>query len=745
MAIQPFLPLLAAAVAMALLAFVPISTTVDRVLSRVAYQVFGPYVDRVARRRDERQHRLRAAHVPSTYRAYATKTLLYSALMAIVGGIVGMYIIWAMLLFLAVDPETIRRAVPSALQFLAAFTGLEQISPVTLFLLVTTSAFTVGGAVGFGTYWFRWWWPKHLGATRERQIEASMPQTIAFVYALSRSGMEFPKVMGLLSEHRHVYGHAADEVAIAIRQMDLFGRDMITAIRTMGHRSPSEQFQEFTENLTSVLQSGRNLGDFLRNQYEAFQQEAEAQQHELLNLLATLAEVYVTVFVAGPLFLVTILLIIAIAAADTLPMLQVLVYFLLPVGNIGFIVYLSTIMERFGKNRRVEPDQDEPNQAVGIRREDAAVDTATTDDGTAHATDVAATDGGTAQATDGARTRATDAAGARVADETAAGAIPPGERQAANLERLRLYKQFRWVLDLVGSPLRTVLDRPLTLLYVTVPIATFTTLFRMAGARRLTGAVFDDLVIQAFLFVVGSFAIVYELHRRRIESIERSVPDFLDRLASINEAGMNVIESLDSVRSSDLGALNQELDYIWADIQWGADVETALHRFEARVHTRTISRVVALLTNAMNASGDVSEVLSIAAEQAKSSRRLKRQRHQEMITYVVVVYICFLVFLVIVAALSTVLLPALPEGQLIEQSTDGSAVPGPTSTLEGLGDINKDAFRLVLFHTTLIQGFLSGFIAGQMSGGDVRDGAKHASILVLIAYVFFLLLNAFFV
>jgi flagellar protein FlaJ len=713
MALQPYLPLVGAAAIFAVIALAPVSRTIDRVLSRVAYHVFGPYVARVGRHRAERELRLRSAHVPSTYRVYATKTLLYSALMALVGGIVGMYLIWGVLWFLAIDPETIRRALPPSLQFIATFTGLPTLTIGQLFTAVLTSALTVGAVVGFGTYWVRWWWPKHLAATRERQIEASMPQMIAFVYALSRSGMEFPKVMRLLSDHRHVYGHSADEVAVAVRQMDVFGRDMITAISTMGHRSPSEQFSEFTENLSSVLQSGQNLGDFLHAQYEAFQEEAEAQQAELLNLLATLAEVYVTVFVAGPLFLVTILLIIAIAAADTLTLLKVFVYFLLPVGNIGFILYLSTIMQRFGKTHRTEPDDEDGMEAThGIRRKTPAEDTPAT-----------VTDGGVTS----------DAVPSRA------------ERRTGNLERLRLYKRFRWFLDRVGSPIRTVLDRPITLLYVTVPIAVFGTLFRMARARRLSGPVFDDLVVQAFLFIVCTFAIVYEIHKRRIRAIEHAVPDLLDRLASVNEAGMNIIESMDRVRQSDLGALNEELDYIWADIQWGADVETALKRFEARVHTQTISRVVALLTNAMKASGDVSEVMKIAANQSKSDRRLKRKRRQEMITYVVVVYICFLVFLVIVAALSTVLLPALPDGELIGESATTGAVPGPTGAIEGLGNLNEDAFRLVLFHTTLIQGFLSGFIAGQMSGGDVRDGAKHASILVLISYSFFLVLEAFFV
>jgi len=62
----------------------------------------------------------------------------------------------------------------------------------------------------------------------------------------------------------------------------------------------------------------------------------------------------------------------------------------------------------------------------------------------------------------------------------------------------------------------------------------------------------------------------------------------------------------------DLGPLGPELDRIWNDIQWGADLQTALGRFEGRVGTRSIS-VVTLLTESMKASGNLETTLRIAA------------------------------------------------------------------------------------------------------------------------------------
>jgi len=166
-----------------------------------------------------------------------------------------------------------------------------------------------------------------------------------------------------------------------------------------------------------------------------------------------------------------------------------------------------------------------------------------------------------------------------------------------------------------------------------------------------------------------------------------------------------------------------------------------LHRFERRVRTRTISRVVTLITNAMNASGDLAAVLRIAADQAKADRRLKRDRRGEMLTYMVVVYISFFVFLFIIVVLSTVLIPNLPSESVVPNATgDGASQVPQVGGVGDVGNIDAGAYKLIFFHTAVIQGLVSGFVAGQLASGDLREGAKHAAVLIAMAYGLFLLM-----
>jgi flagellar protein FlaJ len=165
------------------------------------------------------------------------------------------------------------------------------------------------------------------------------------------------------------------------------------------------------------------------------------------------------------------------------------------------------------------------------------------------------------------------------------------------------------------------------------------------------------------------------------------------------------------------------------------DAETALYRFEDRLDTPTITRTVTLIANAMHASGDIARVLRIAADDAQDTRRLKRKRRQEMVTYIVIIYLSFVVFLVIVAALNSILIPNLP--------TDAAAPAGGPDRGGPLADItsvNVEAYTLLFFHSSLVQAVCSGLVAGQMGEGSVRNGAKHATILLVVAYGVFLLL-----
>ncbi|CQR50482.1 flagellar assembly protein J [Haloferax massiliensis] len=339
------LPLVLAVLLVLPVVLSPVSRAADLLVSRVALSVFGFYVANENPRRRGQRNQLRAAHVSVTHRVYASRTLLMAGVFGVAGSVFGVYLAAAALDTLAVQSETIREVLPAPLGFLGGLTSIRALSLHDLFLALLLSSATLGTLLALGVYWGRWYVLTERARTRSSEIEATLPRTVAFVFALSRSGMPFPKVLETLARNEAIYGEAAREVGIVVRDMDAFGTDVLTALQSMATRTPSPSLEEFAENLASVLGSGRNLSSFLQEQYERFQAEAEAQQQQYLDLLSTFAEVYVTVLVAGPLFFITVLVVIGLVLADTLTLIRVVGYVGIPLASFGFVVYIDSITE----------------------------------------------------------------------------------------------------------------------------------------------------------------------------------------------------------------------------------------------------------------------------------------------------------------------------------------------------------------------------------------------------------------
>lgn len=699
------LPLIAAVLAVLPLTIQRVHHPSRLLVSRAALGLFGRYVANDSPRKESQQLRMRAAHVGTTHRVYAARTLLYAAVLAVTGSVAGVYLVALALTLLRVGGDAIRAALPAALGFLAGLTQLGSIGGPQLFALLLFSSATVGAGLALSVYYARWALLDQRASARAAEIEATLPRTIAFVYALSRSGMAFPAVLNTLTDNEAVYGEAAAEIAVAVRDMNTFGTDVLTALRELSEYTPSEEMGEFSENLASVLGSGRDLSGFLRSQYERYREEAESQQRQYLDLLSTFAEAYVTVLVAGPLFFITILVVIGLVLQDTIDLLRVVVYAGIPLATAGFVVYIDSVTGSLGDTGgRSEADDEgtaltvDPTTGLG-----AASDPAPRGAGVA--------DGGTWD-----------------------------DRWRVERERLAAYDSIERVIAVARSPGDALLRNPWATFLFTVPLGVGWIALR-AGAVPLEplalARTLDHPIGEATLGAVAAYAIVYRIEKRRLQGIERAVPDFLDRFASVNDAGMSVVESLSRLADSDLGALTPEVRRARQDVRWGADVATALRRLDRRVGSATVSRAVTLVTNSMAASGDVAPVLEIAADEARAGQRLRRERRQEMFTYLLVIYISFLVFLGIIAALTISFVPAIQNAQF--ESVAGGQVPGGVGggLFAGLGESNTGTYTLLFFHVSLIQSVCSGLVAGQLGEGELRDGAKHAALLLALTLLAF--------
>ena len=557
-----------------------------------------------------------------------------------------------------------------------------------LFTLAWVFLFSV--IFGFFDYYLFLRYPGFKAKVRKSGIDTSLPYAVAYMHAMSKGGMNIIDIFKSLSERTHIFMEAAEEVSFIVRDMTFFGFDVMSALYRAGDRTPSQKFKDFIENLMSIIDSGGDITAYFQSRSDQYQNEALEEQKGYLDTLGMVAESYVTTFVAGPLFLITILIVMGISGSGSTKTVEVVIYLIIPVGSLMFITLLSMISISNKEGSKVYIRIKELDEYGDIR--------------------------------------------SRVVETDDEDMMFKELRKAEDREKIHKF---------IKNPFSYFYEKPFQVLYISIPASIFYFLFMVRSRIFLTGldAVFDltdiaatvDILDEYFvitiLILLGPFALFREIKSIRIKRVEEAIPTFLKRLASINEAGITLTRAIGIIVDSNLGVLSSEIKKIWKDISWGRGTSESLIKFEKRVKTTAISRTITLITKASEATGNIREVLNIASRDAEIGEKLKRARSSEMSSYVVLIYMSFFVFLVIIYILSTAFL---------------SIIPTPMPTAPGMEELpiqslDINLYNRIFFHAVVIQGFFSGLIAGEMGEGSVSAGVKHSVIMVAIAYTMFAL------
>jgi flagellar protein FlaJ len=140
-----------------------------------------------------------------------------------------------------------------------------------------------------------------------------------------------------------IYGEMAVECRYLVRDLEILGHDLVTAMKNLSVTTPSTALQDFLQGAITVVTSGGQLEPYFQIKTEQFILENRQNQKEFLETLGLLGETYVTAFVAGPLFLVVVISIMSIMGNAQLIFLYVIIYALIPIGSIMYVVLISTL------------------------------------------------------------------------------------------------------------------------------------------------------------------------------------------------------------------------------------------------------------------------------------------------------------------------------------------------------------------------------------------------------------------
>ena len=284
----------------------------------------------------------------------------------------------------------------------------------------------------------------------------------------------------------------------------------------------------------------------------------------------------------------------------------------------------------------------------------------------------------------------------------------------------RMYHGFVKRVKTILGDLKIFIYKPEYSFYISLPVFLLTLPF----VYRLK---YETIFVVFLLITVTPYAVLVEMRNRKIKKIEEHIPDFLKQLASLNESGLNIVSAIRVLSASNLGALTSEIILIRKDLEWGMLLTDALKRFEKRVSSMTVTKVTSILLKAMEAAGTIKDALFTAANDAQLYLELKNRVKNEMFVYIVVIYMTFGVFLFTIYILTSNFI----------QIFSKMHIPNVGNSYIQFRVPNVKELIQLFYHTSLINGTVSGLIAGLMGEGELRAGLKHVLVLVMVTYLVF--------
>jgi len=221
---------------------------------------------------------------------------------------------------------------------LVAFLGLD----LSLTLLVTLLIIVIPPLL---TYVVLISQPGSKAKTRARDINKRIGPTMSFISAMASAEVNVDVIFKELSR-QEIYGEIKNEAEWITRDTELLGIDILTAISKAAQRTPSTKFQEFLQGVVTTSTSGGQLKPYFLQKAEQFEKESKLDMRSQLESLGLMAESFVTVVVAFPLFLIVIMAIMAIVPGGggngefTVLLLWLVVLFMVPISQFGFIFFI---------------------------------------------------------------------------------------------------------------------------------------------------------------------------------------------------------------------------------------------------------------------------------------------------------------------------------------------------------------------------------------------------------------------
>lgn len=193
-------------------------------------------------------------------------------------------------------------------------------------------------------------YPSIKADSRSRQIEAELPYVISHMAVLATAGVPPERIFRSVAMTDGAL--VSQEMTDVVRDVDLLGKDIITALESASDRSSSRDFSEVSEGLIATVISGGDIRRYLYDKAKSLMQLKMIRAKELSETLSIVGECYVTLLIVFPLVVMIMFTVMAsvsssLAGYNIIMLMYLLAYVLVPLCAAAMIILLDALIPSY--------------------------------------------------------------------------------------------------------------------------------------------------------------------------------------------------------------------------------------------------------------------------------------------------------------------------------------------------------------------------------------------------------------
>lgn len=144
-----------------------------------------------------------------------------------------------------------------------------------------------------------------------KKINQELPFVTMHMSAIAGSGIEPSQIFKIIALGRE-YPHTKQEIKKIINQVNVYGYDLVSALKNSAKSSSSQKLAELFNGLATTISGGGSLTEFLDKRTETLLFDYKLERERSTKMAETFMNIYISVVIAAPMIMMILMILLMV-------------------------------------------------------------------------------------------------------------------------------------------------------------------------------------------------------------------------------------------------------------------------------------------------------------------------------------------------------------------------------------------------------------------------------------------------